>query len=342
MNKQKFDIEQQLDHMASKGIQFNVISKDEARLFLSQSTYYFKLKAFAKNYDKYTSEAMLGKYVNLEFAYLKELSILDMHFRKILSSMTVDIEHYLKVKFIKDISMNPLEDGYNIVEMFFKQNEEICRNIAAKCTYSVTSDLVKKYCNNWAAWNIIEVLSFGSFVKLYDLYYTYYKPLYIGQETYISLLGSVRFLRNAAAHNNCLLNSIYKPYVNSKCPKNYCSIDGVFTAPRNRVFRKTKELSNIITNSQAEIGIASNTRKKMLENPVIHDLTAVIYLYSLICSSGSIKAIKKSLGIFFARCSLHSDYFKTNQSIQSAYNYFQKIVDFYLHKDDTISVEQKE
>jgi len=342
MSKQKLDLEQQIDHMESRGVQFNVIQKNEAKDFLSKNTYYFKLKAFAKNYDKYIRGEKKGQYVNLEFAYLKELSTLDMHLRKLLSSMTADIEHYLKVKLVNDVVENPQEDGYNIINLFFAKNEKISKGFAAKCTDSVTSDLVKKYCNDWAIWNIIEVLSFGDFVKLYIFYYVHYADLYRGQETYIVLLGSVRFLRNAAAHNNCLLNSIRTPYLISKCPKQICSIDECATGSKNRSFQMTKRLSDIVTASQSDIDISDLVRRKMLQNPVIHDLTAVVYLYSFVCSSGSIKATRNSLNNFIKRCTKYPEYFVTNQAIQSSYIYFKKIVDFYLNKDDTINVEQKE
>ena len=33
-----------------------------------------------------------------------------------------------------------------------------------------------------------------------------------GGKNYSSFLGSIKFLRNAAAHNTCLLNSIRRPY----------------------------------------------------------------------------------------------------------------------------------
>lgn len=342
MSRPKLDLEQQIDHMESNGIQFNIIPKKDAKDFLSQNTYYFKLKAFAKNYEKYIGGSKKGQYVNLEFAYLKELSTLDMHLRKLLSSMTADIEHYLKVKLINDIVENSLEDGYNIINQFLLKNEKISKGFASKCTYSVTSDLVKKYCNDWAIWNIIEVLSFGDFVKLYIFYYIHYTDLYKSKETYMYLLGSVRFLRNAAAHNNCLLNSISTPYLISRCPKQVCTIDEIDTSSKNRPFQMTKMLSDSVTASQTDIGISDSVRRKMLHNPVIHDLTAVVYLYSKICSSGSIKATKISIDCFIKRCAKFPNYFTTNQAIQSSFNYFKKIVDFYLNKDDTVVVEQKE
>lgn len=123
--KDKLIIEEQIRHMESKGIKFDIIKKDQARLFLSDHTYYFKIKAFSKNYDKFTNAKNKGKYINLEFAYLQELSVLDMHFRKLILSMTLDIEHALKTNLNKNVCLNENEDGYNIVNLFLKQRNDI-------------------------------------------------------------------------------------------------------------------------------------------------------------------------------------------------------------------------
>lgn len=62
--------------------------------------------------------------------------------------------------------------------------------------------------DNYALWEIVEVLSFGHFIDLYQLYYAKYPS----KNNFGSYLWSLKFLRNAAAHNNCLLNSIKAPF----------------------------------------------------------------------------------------------------------------------------------
>lgn len=83
--KKKLTIDQQIEHMEHKGIQFNLVSKQEAKQFVLESNYYFKLKSFAKNFEKYQSGSNEGKYIGLEFAYLRELAVLDMRLRKIMA-----------------------------------------------------------------------------------------------------------------------------------------------------------------------------------------------------------------------------------------------------------------
>ena len=48
--KNKITIDEQIDHMKSKNIKFQITSEDEAKDFLSTRTYYFKLKSYAKSF----------------------------------------------------------------------------------------------------------------------------------------------------------------------------------------------------------------------------------------------------------------------------------------------------
>jgi hypothetical protein len=73
MRKEKLSIDEQIQHMEESGIGFTIVDKESAKEFLRSNTYYFKLKAYAKNYDKYQFGENKDKYINLEFAYLKDL-----------------------------------------------------------------------------------------------------------------------------------------------------------------------------------------------------------------------------------------------------------------------------
>ena len=66
-----------ISHMKIKGIKFDIV-KEEAKIFLQNNNYYMKLASYRANYDKRKSN---GEYINLDFAYLRELSTIDMHLR---------------------------------------------------------------------------------------------------------------------------------------------------------------------------------------------------------------------------------------------------------------------
>lgn len=85
-----------------KDVAFSLMSEEDAVRFLSERNYFFKLKAFAKNYDKrFKEDDRKGRYIGLDFAYLVELSRIDRQLRDLVLHLTLDIEHYLKVRINK-------------------------------------------------------------------------------------------------------------------------------------------------------------------------------------------------------------------------------------------------
>ena len=119
-------------------------------------------------------------------------------------------KHFLKVKLIDDLTKNEKEDGYHVVRELFSKYPFMVDHINQKKYNSACADLIHKYENNWAAWNLIEVISFGDFIRLYEFYYLLYPEQ--DNEIVSDLIWSLKFIRNASAHNNCLLNTLRKPY----------------------------------------------------------------------------------------------------------------------------------
>ena len=194
--------------MRDAGITFDIVSEADAKRYLDTYTYYFRIKAYAKNYEKYINTDKQGQYINLDFAYLVDLSEIDALFRDLVLRMSSNLEYYLKVKLLSDFNMTD-EDGYDIVQQLFNMQPELKTKIEEeKSNTSTSNELIAKYKNVWAIWNIVEVLSFGQFSELYALFYNRND---FG-EVYLNLILPVRMLRNAAAHNNCLINRLRPPY----------------------------------------------------------------------------------------------------------------------------------
>lgn len=143
-NKPKLTIDEQIQNMKDKNIQFSIVNEKEAEKFLSYNNYYFKIKAYLKVFDKYSSGENKGKYYNVDFAYIKELSTLDMYFRKAILNIALDTEHYLKVKILFDISSNSYENGYDIVNNFISQYDNVKDRIALKSKNSTCEQLIKR------------------------------------------------------------------------------------------------------------------------------------------------------------------------------------------------------
>lgn len=302
--KPKLTIPEQIAYMRDQcGIAFSRCSEDEAAAFLSQRNYFFKVKSFAKNYAKDAS----GKYFDLDFAYLQELSILDALLRKQILAIALDVEHFLKVGLMAEISQNDAEDGYALVQHFFAKYPRIPQELRAKAHNSYCNDLVTKMdAEGYAVWNAIEVLSFGQFIQLYKLYSAENGRW---NSRICNLLIPAKSIRNAAAHNNCILNSLQTPY----------------STPKPNMTRQIESFVSRVPELKK-----SKSRKTKLANPVIHDFVALLFLFDRVCTSPSAKkrVYAGLTDLLEGRFQQHSDYFQQNAVLVSSYEFVRKIVHF--------------
>lgn len=315
MKKTKLTIEQQIQDMKDKGVCFNIVSEQDAARYLKNNCYYFKLKAYEKNYETYRSTEKKGQYINLDFAYMQELYELDNALKTMIISMAGDIEHALKIHILNDVISNPLEDGYNIVTRYLSEDFMRVKGIRDKAGKSTLTDLIQSHISKngtdideYAIWEIVEVLSLGSFIELYQLYYgTYGSRL----PDYSSFLVPVKILRNAAAHNNCLLNSIRTPY--------------------NILFSYTKEIMTVLSRIK---GITSDTRSKWMSNPLIHDYIVLVYLYLQVVKDTRKKqhCIQSLNDYFFLRLPEHKDYFAKNNVLCECYHFTSRVIQYFCNK----------
>ncbi|MDO4541509.1 MAG: Abi family protein [Bacillota bacterium] len=299
--QKKLTIPQQIALMKEEGIGFNIINETEAQRYITEDAIYFNIKTFAKNYCKYTRADKAGQYINLEFAYLKELSIIDGIFRKLVLDMCLDIEYSMKVQINRDFTCNPDEDGYSIVEEFFRRNPYVKRKLEkmAEKRSPYTTLVYTNFLQEPALWNLVQVLSFGEFVNFHTLYYHYYPPEYESA----AFLQPVKYLRNAAAHNNCLLNNMR----------------GIYTINANKALNQ--KVASI-----SEIGAES--RSKRMKVPVLHDFAALLFVFEDVVNS---KGIRRNtvdvLDEFVERCLRHKEYFTKNDFITANFRFAKKLID---------------
>lgn len=119
------DAAQQVRHLKDRGVRFELTDEWEAERFLRESNFFFKVKAFAKCFSRYTNpnSEHFGSYIGLDFAYLAELTKLDHHLRETVLSLTLDIEHYMKVELNRMI-MDAGDDPYELMASFFDSERE--------------------------------------------------------------------------------------------------------------------------------------------------------------------------------------------------------------------------
>lgn len=303
----KLSIPQQIEHMKKKGISFSLCSEIEARKFLAEHNYYFKLKAYAHNFDRYKDPTKNRQYINLDFAHLKDLSTIDAHFRKVILSMCIDLEHFLKVRMLNHFNMVD-EDGYEIVREFFKMQPGLEDEIEKKTNTSTCHNIAAKRHGHWAIWNVIELLSFGPFIDLYSLFYSRYDF----KDTGVELLYSIKMIRNAAAHNNCLINQMRAPY--------------------SRPIKPSYELRNMIN----RLSSARPDRvKDRLQHPTIHDFLALVILYDKIVPEPTrSKGLRDIKVLFDERMPRHKEYYEKQQGLLVSYRFVKDILDKITEKSD--------
>ena len=324
-----------VDKMESKGITFQKISKNDAAKYLIEKNNFLRLYAYRKNFQKAQLGEKKGKYVNLDFFHLKALAILDLQLRKQIFGICVDIEHCLKLSPLKDFETRKPEDAYAIVTSFFKQNPYTANDILQKSIQrnGYISDLLKKYisvcdqlnnedddaryytfskndtekqyCIDMPIWVLLESITFGGLIRFYKFYYEYYE-----KDSPIStrLLNSIKSIRNACAHNNCILHDLSgkecRPFssVRTFVSKKGCSKSMIQSRLKCRTLH---EFSSVLCLANKRYGNSTFLPKDILH----HDL----------------KEIQKVLMQFEYK---YLYMFKKNDIILSSFQFLKKIVDF--------------
>lgn len=304
-----------------KGVIFKLMNETDAIAYLSERNNYLRTASYRKNYDKHQSGENEGKYIQLDFAYLAELSKLDMYLRAHLLQMCIDIEHALKVTTISDIESNSLEDGYSIVDAFLADNPDIVDSISKKVDSVFTGVLIEKYFSlcyvfdneknslctkilkaDCPVWVLVELLAFKDFLR----FLKFYADQYPGRlNVNLKLLNTVRNLRNACAHNNCILTSL-RPGA---------------TQPTHTVSRYVAKISTI----------AKEERKNKLSSRPLFEIVCLLMEYDYwIAPSLKKKRLQALYDFAHNRMVLHKDYFSNNQVISTSLAFLQKTIDNFV------------
>lgn len=307
--------EQQVEHLRKKGVKFKLCFEAEAIDYLSKNNNYFKLRAYRKSFEKYVGGEKDGTYIDLDFAMLKDLAIIDMRFRYVLLSMSLDIEHFEKVRLLKYISESS-SDGYDIVSRFlsdlqrientpnsYKPYTSLMSEIHRNKDSEYCGGIIKKYDGPYPVWAFVEIISFGSFISFLK-----YCGEYFNEKEFIDnfyLLKDVKRLRNAAAHNNCVIHDLHP---NTTKHKTNFSVNRFLSSP--------------------EFGISKASRTRRMSNSAVNDIVTLIYAHiSIVSSLGILNAQGKSLKEVIERCYKNIDYYKDNDTILNTFDFLKKVVD---------------
>lgn len=286
---------QLVKHMVDKGIKFEITSEKDARYMMDNINYYFKLASYRVNFAKDKN----GKYLNLDFAYLTDLASIDMQLRDYLLDLSLDIEHGIKVKLLHQMSNDPEENGYNIINEFKSQYPNYYeRTIHSFKSNRYEKDMFNKYLDEIPVWVFMEIVTFGTLSQFVSFYYekTNYKrikPIY-------NHLKYCKHIRNACAHSNPLLLNLFSEKEFLPHPS-----DPVKAAARS-------------------MGVQNN----YLHDLKINDLVSTFYLHKLIESKKMSEHRIRQGQRLITRFHRHEDWYSDNSVLNSFFSLLEKMIDY--------------
>lgn len=286
---------QLVKHMKSKGIKFDIVSPKDAEFVLNNINYYFKVASYRVNFPKNQN----GQYANLDFAYLTDLASIDMQLRDYLLDLSLDIEHGIKVMLLHQMSEDPHEDGYQIVQAFKDEfPKQFKGTLISFKNNRYEQDMYQKHHKNIPIWVFMEIITFGTLSQFVDFYYESHsfkriKPVY-------NHLKFSKNIRNACAHNNPLLLNLFS----------------------EREF--LPHPSGPVRSAAKAIGVPNN----YLNDLKINDLVSTFYLHKIVQSHKmSEHRVRQGLRLI-ERFHRHKEWYADNVKLNSFFSILHTMIDY--------------
>ncbi len=278
--EKKLTLDEQIERLKNYyGVKFNICNEEQAKKYLSKNTYYAKIRCYLNSFERYQEDYRKHKLVNVEFEHVLDLAKIDMYLRKIVISISLDVEHFCKSFFMKEITEDDNFDGYSLVEELKGYYDYAILLEKAK-GIDYTKFSLDRFNSENNIYNLIEILSFSGFIKMFDLY----RGEKFDFES--NLMFLCKQIRNASAHNNMLIHNL-------KQDDDY-------------IFNKNQQLKSYLT---SRLKLKNKTVKRLMSYPVTHDLCAAIILLKMYASDGIIKKNFEDLDVFIERVKKNKDYY---------------------------------
>lgn len=307
-NKPWLSVEQQIDRLATRGIKFELYSSEEAARYLAENNNYFRLKAYRKCFDRVQGGENDGCFVNLDFGMLVDLSVIDMYLRSELLLLAIDIEHFSKMRLLNELERVG-EDGYSVVADFIDDPRNLSVDgrhnyVRAEIDRGKSSPYVRNLLGTYPsfdfpAWAFLEVIPFGRLVHFYRFVAERSGNKAMQNDSY--LLQSVRVLRNACAHNNCIIDDMRR---------------GVpVHAPQHSV-----------SNALSRIGVSKGTRRIKLSNERFQGISTTLFVHSSLVPSTMLVRRGEELRHIIARTKKYESYYRENDVVRTGFAFIEAMV----------------
>ena len=311
VRKPRLTASQQVAHPKSEGVGFRICSERDAEVYLKRNNNYFSLKSYRANFARVEGGPNDGKYIGLDFGMLTDLSTIDMRLRNEMLPITLDVEHFAKVRLLGKMGERRA-DGYKIVRNFLQQQDNLGTHpydeIDKGKSSPYTSGLVERRTDyDFPAWELIEVISFGRFIHFYKFCADKFDNRRMRNDYY--MLQSVKGLRAAKRQGapqrlcpfNCIINDLRAgtpPY-----------------APRSEV-----------KSALGRIGVRGDMQRTKLSNERMQQIATTLFMYSELASVGIHNARAKSLGALRRRMDRHANYYRECAPVSTSFDFIGRMV----------------
>lgn len=302
----------QIMHLMSKGVKFDKVSVEDATKYLQENNNYFKLRAYRKNFPKHPNGPKKNQYIDLDFGQLKDLAIIDMRMRYVFLQLALDVEHFAKGHLLHVAEASD-DNGYIVVERYFEhlqlldeekgthRYDKLLAEISRNADNPYCGGIIKNYKSNFPVWAFVEIIPMGTFVDFYKYCATYFNDKEMEKRYY--LLLTIKQLRNAAAHSNCLIYDM-----------------GAKDAP----FQPDLYMMKILS------AISKAARKNHFRNERMRQIITLIYAHTVFATSeGICEHTHQLLDELVRRMFCNIDLYSNNECILSSFNFFKKAVDIF-------------
>lgn len=237
---------------------------------------------------------------------LVDLAVIDARLRIIAIEMALNIEHFAKVSLVNDISQDSSEDGYKIVDDYLtglddKQRRHLDKAIEDHGKSEYCGDLIKKYDGKYPIWVFVEILGFGDFIYFYKFCAHKYSNRQMINNFYLML--NVKSIRNAAAHNNCIINDFLG---------------------RDSEYATNYFLVNALSRSG---NISKQVRDTQLKKMRMQQIITLLYTHkTIVTSAGVHQHIAERLNDLSKRIFRNYDY-RSCEPLQRSLEFINKVID---------------
>ncbi|QZN89747.1 Abi family protein (plasmid) [Vagococcus lutrae] len=299
--KPKLTYEEQLKKLQELKINYDETQTNEVLHVLKNSSYFFKVTSYRKNYEKTNG-------YNVDFKALQDLAKLDMKLRYTLLPFCLDVEHSIKTFLMRIITNDDKHDGYEFVERVVNLQpnpegfkKELFRSVSVyKKGEQVIIDEFQKYYDKTPIWLVLEFATVNK-LKPFIIELSTERPNNTTLNRIRTYIYFVGLLRNDCAHNTPLIFDL-----------------------KRRL--RTRE-------------IHSNARRDGLTNQEIQmgkliSIYAVLKLHLELCSDGMKIHQADNLRDYLKRLKKTVSLYDDNPDLKIFFNGIEKIFQLYIYSVD--------